>query len=508
MVSQGTLRKWREGEGASLAMLPDLRRGRYLRYRPAYPGAYPPRHLRRQIAFKLQLYHTASRKARPIVSHPLGKRGFEMSLFGTMKTAVSGMNAQANRLGTVGDNIANADTTAYKKASVQFSSLVLPSTPGAYTSGGVNSNVRYNVAEQGNLKFTSSTTDVAINGDGFFVVQNSAEVPYLTRAGSFVIDDSGNLVNAGGYTLLGYSFGSGAPAAVVNGFDGLEPINLSTNTLTASPSKYGSFAANLDARKPTVAAANLPSANAATADYSHKSSLVAYDSVGREVIYDFYYTKISDPVAGPPVVGAKWDISVFRKDKANPATGFPYSSVPAGNSITATFDPATGKIMGAPQSMSFTDNVSVPPQTITIDFSAMTQLAYDFTSNKATVDGTKAAAVKTVSIDKDGTLYAVYDDGSRDPRYRIALATVQSPDNLQLINGNVYSPSGDSGVVRTGFPGEGNFGQTISGALEDSNVDMASELTEMIQSQRSYTANSKVFQTGADLMDVLINLKR
>ena len=105
-------------------------------------------------------------------------------------------------------------------------------------------------------------------------------------------------------------------------------------------------------------------------------------------------------------------------------------------------------------------------------------------------------------------LHPPRSNGSRDPRFRIALATVQSPDNLILTNGNVYSQSGDSGVIRTGFPGEGNFGQTISGALEDSNVDMASELTEMIQAQRSYTANSKVFQTGADLMDVLINLKR
>lgn len=432
-----------------------------------------------------------------------------MSLFGTMKTSVSGMNAQANRLGTVGDNIANADTTAYKKASVQFSSLVLPSTAGSYTSGGVNSNVRYAVSEQGNLKFTSSASDLAINGNGFFVVENSAGTPFLTRAGSFVVDDKGDLVNAAGFKLLGYSFGSGAPAAVVNGFDGLEPVNLSSNTLTAKASTNGSFFANLDARKtPVTTAANLPSANNATAEYSHKSSLVAYDSAGSEVIYDFYYTKLSDPVA--PATGGKWEISVFRKDQAS-ASGFPYASGPLA-SIQSEFNPATGKIINSPpaskSSMTFTDAGNVPAVPMNLDFSGMTQLAYDFTSNKATVDGNKAAAIKTVSIDKDGTVYAVYDDGSRDPRYRIALATVQSPDNLILTNGNVYSQSGDSGVVRTGFPGEGNFGETISGALEDSNVDMASELTEMIQAQRSYTANSKVFQTGADLMDVLINLKR
>ena len=124
------------------------------------------------------------------------------------------------------------------------------------------------------------------------------------------------------------------------------------------------------------------------------------------------------------------------------------------------------------------------------------------------MDGNKPSEISSVSIDNDGTIYAVYTDGSRSPRYRLALATVQSPDNLILQNGNVYSQSGSSGVVRTGFPGDGDFGIIVAGALEDSNVDMASELTEMIEAQRSYTANSKVFQTGSDLMDVLINLKR
>lgn len=435
-----------------------------------------------------------------------------MSLFGTMKTAVSGMNAQSNRLGTVGDNIANADTTAYKKASVQFSSLILPSTAGTYTSGGVNSNARYAVSEQGNLKFTSSNSDIAINGQGFFVVNNPAGTPFLTRAGSFVVDDKGNLVNAAGFNLLGYSFGSGAPAAVVNGFDGLEPINLASNTLTAKASRQGTFSANLDSRKTVVTSPNLPSQNGTTAQYSHKSSLVAYDSVGNEVIYDFYYTKTSDPTLGPPAAGAKWETTVYRKDQAS-ATGFPYASGPLAT-ISSEFDPATGKIIKNAtkatsfEKMTFTDPNNIPALSMTLDFSGMTQLAYEFTSNKATVDGNKAAAVKSVSIDKDGTVYAVYDDGSRDPRYRIALATVQSPDNLTLTNGNVYTQNGSTGVVRTGFPGEGNFGQTISGALEDSNVDMASELTEMISAQRSYTANSKVFQTGADLMDVLISLKR
>ena len=113
-----------------------------------------------------------------------------------------------------------------------------------------------------------------------------------------------------------------------------------------------------------------------------------------------------------------------------------------------------------------------------------------------------------VKIGTDGVVYASYADGSTKPLYRIPLATVSSPDNLTVETGNVYSQSASSGVIITGFPGEGTFGTVKSNALEASNVDLASELTEMIQAQRSYTANSKVFQTGSDLMDVLVNLQR
>ncbi len=119
-----------------------------------------------------------------------------MSIFGSMKTAVSGMNAQANRLSTVADNIANVNTTGYKSVSTSFSSLVLPSSGGNYNSGGVQSSVRQSVSDQGDISYTTSGTDLAISGDGFFIVQGADGTPVLTRAGDFTKDDEGNLVNA------------------------------------------------------------------------------------------------------------------------------------------------------------------------------------------------------------------------------------------------------------------------------------------------------------------------
>ena len=136
-----------------------------------------------------------------------------MSLYGMMRTGVSGMNAQANRLSTVADNIANSGTTGYKRSTTEFSSLIIPTVTGNYTSGGVTTTIRNSISQQGDLKYTTSGSDLAINGDGFFVVQNSSGTPFLTRAGSFVPDGEGRLVNAAGFYLMGYSFANGPPSA-------------------------------------------------------------------------------------------------------------------------------------------------------------------------------------------------------------------------------------------------------------------------------------------------------
>lgn len=426
-----------------------------------------------------------------------------MSLFGSMKTAVSGMNAQANRLSTVSDNISNSSTTGYKSASTSFSSLVLPTTAGTYSSGGVSTSVQYSISQQGGLSYTSSTTDLAIQGDGFFVVQDASGTPYLTRAGDFKADSSGNLVNAAGYTLMGYSYGSGSPSVVVNGFDGMVPVNTSAQGLTAVASTTGEFTGNLDSNTPIAtssAAGHLPSENLAPVTTNTKeTSLIAYDTQGNKVKYDFYYTKTADDT---------WDVSVYRGSDA--ATGgtssFPYST-PAVGTSTLTFD-ANGKVTGG-GTVSIVDPnaVSGTTQNISVDISTFTQLGNPFGAT-GDANGQAPSAVKQVSIGKDGTVTAQYDDGTSKSLYRIPLANVASPDNLTVLSGNVYSANGLSGVTVTGFPQSSSLGYIQSGALEESNVDLAGELTTMIQAQKSYTANSKVFQTGSDLMDVLVNLVR
>lgn len=422
-----------------------------------------------------------------------------MSLSGMMRTGTSGMNSQANRLSTVAENIANANTTGYKKAQTEFSSLLLPSGSGSYNSGSMTTDVRYNISDQGPLSFTSSNTDLAIEGDGFFVVEDTNGIPFLTRAGSFTPDGDGYLVNSGGYRLLGADYTSGTPVPVVNGFDGLSAVNIGGAGLSAIASTTGVFKANLNSEETIVAtAADLPAANNATATPTHKSSLVAYDDKGAKVGLDFYYTK----------TGAnQWDVTVYSKADAavGGTTSFPYTSA-ALASTTLDFETTSGALTAA-SSDSIT--LTVPGgSSMVIDLGNMTELSAEFSVEYGTVNGQGPSATQGIEISADGTIYANYESGELTPIYRIAMAKVPSPDRLNALSGNVFSQGTESGVVTTGFAGTNNFGTILAGALEGSNVDIAEELTMMIEGQRNYTANSKVFQTGSDLMDVLVNLAR
>jgi flagellar hook protein FlgE len=401
-----------------------------------------------------------------------------------MRTGGSGMNAQANRLGTVAENIANANTTGYKRASTEFSSLILPTSNGAYNSGGVETKIRYSISEQGPTTYTTSKTDMAINGGGFFIVSGVDGSNYLTRAGAFTQNGDGDLVNSAGYTLMGYEYQAGVdPTVVVNGFDGLSKVNLSSDGLVASGSSKGAMGANLN------------SGDAVGTESS--TSLSVYDSQGNSRLLDFVYEK-----TGPNA----WTLEV--RDRATyvaPATGVLATK-------TLAFNPA-GELTTVPTTLTTTAMTGLPGTgadlaALTIDLGKTTQLGYKFNADGGTIDGNAPSKVAGYQIDKEGIVYVKYENGKLDPRYRVALANVQSPDNLVPQSGNVYSQGVESGVIITGFAGSGDFGSIQSGALEGSNVDIANELTAMIESQRSYTANSKVFQTGADLLDVLVNLKR
>jgi flagellar hook protein FlgE len=405
-----------------------------------------------------------------------------MSLYGIMRTGVSGMSAQSNKLSTVSDNIANVNTTGYKRASTEFSSLILKSGSGNYDSGAVETTVRYAISDAGHTQFTTSTTDLSIQGNGFFVVSNADNTQqFMTRAGSFVPDSQGNLVNAAGYYLLGKP---GKVDISQNTLGGLQIVNIAQVSQQPVASTAGTLTTgNLDPSAAVIAGPPGP------ASYSSKSSIVAYDNIGRAVTVDLYMAKTAPDT---------WQMQAY-----NSATG-----AALGAAATYTFDTTTaGK--GALAAAS-PKTLAIPVTngaTVTLDLSNMTQVGADF-SFKATVNGSVPSAIDKVDIDENGYVTAILKNGQQLSLFTIAVADVASPDNLTPEPGNVYSTNMNSGNAEVTNAGRAGLGTIQSGSLEDSNVDLADELTSMIEAQRGFTANSKSFQTGADLLDVVVNLKR
>ncbi|MCL4142207.1 UNVERIFIED_CONTAM: hypothetical protein GTU68_030355 [Idotea baltica] len=218
--------------------------------------------------------------------------------------------------------------------------------------------------------------------------------------------------------------------------------------------------------------------------------MIVYDNLGNEVKLDVYYSKVTETATD-----SDWEVAVY--DAADAA---------ALNTQTLTFDVTTGNLTGA----SPTDiNITVPNGgTFDLDLDQSTYLNADFTVTNVDANGNAPSSVKNVEFDDDGTLYAIYENGDRRAIYQIPIANVPSPDRLTPTSGNVYSTSFDSGDVRVSFAGEGGMGTIKVGGLEDSNVDLGNELTSMIESQRTYTANSQVFKAGSDLLEQLVNLVR
>lgn len=420
-----------------------------------------------------------------------------MGLYGVMTTSVSGMSVQSDRMGTVADNIANINTSGYKAASTEFATLIAEGSVAEYVPGSVSTIPRRAVSQQGDFTYTKSPTDLAVSGNGFFMVESADGTPFLTRAGNFVPDANGDLVNAAGFKLLGYNLLDGSSSSVINSAAGLQLVSSSSLGMKATPSTSGVFSAILPSDAPITAPANLPSANAATADYGGKTSIVTYDNLGHQVTLDVYSAKTANNT---------WEITVYNAAGASSTGGFPYATGSQLTTASLAFDGTTGKLTStSPQSLT----AAIPNgASLTLDISQMTQLASVYTPQQGTANGSPPTAVDRLEISKDGTVTAVYKDGSRVDAFKVPLAKVASPDNLTAISGNVYATNKESGDLQLGTANSGGMGAVISGALESSTVDLASELTSMVQAQRNYTANSKVFQTGTELLDVLVNLVR
>jgi flagellar hook protein FlgE len=274
--------------------------------------------------------------------------------FSLFESSIMGMASQSGALANIAANISNSNTDGYKRASTQFQTVMAGFQDGSQSGGGVSSRTRYEVATQGPMTQSSSNTDLAIRGKGFFVVGDASGGVYLTHAGAFVADSQGRLVNSGGYYLMGFK--TGTPPDSMNN---LQLVKVQNDRLYSNPTTSGVFSANLPASAAVVAPAALPSTNAATAVTTAKSSLTVYSNLGAPVILDVYFAKTA---------ADSWELSIYDSGGATNG-GFPYAAA-ALVTQAMTFSPTNGKILtGASAALT-------PPggSSMTLDFSATTQL--------------------------------------------------------------------------------------------------------------------------------------
>jgi flagellar hook protein FlgE len=420
-------------------------------------------------------------------------------------TAVSGLRAHQTMLDVVGNNIANVNTTGYKTSSAVFedtlSQVVRNSGGPQGLSGGTNpAQVGLGVKvggistnfSQGATQTTGRATDVAMQGDGFFVVKQDGQSLY-TRAGSFDFDANGNLVNPDGALVQGWP----ADKGVVNTNAPVSNLKLPIGQTVPPRGTTG-----------ITVGGNL-SADAKTTDPPSVSSIDIYDSQGKPVQAAFTYTKtttdawhldvtVPDP-KGPNAAGVILPIKVGSADLVWDGTSMtvPALTPPAVPTLTAASLTTAG--------YNFTGDISLTLGTPT---RPLTQYAATDTAGTVSQDGAGPGALESFSLAPDGQLIGIFSNGIRETLGQVAVASFDNPPGLEKVGGSLYRSTSNSGVAGIGVAGNGGRGTMISGALEMSNVDLAQEFTNLIIAQRGFQANTKMIAVSDEMLQDLVNLKR
>lgn len=410
--------------------------------------------------------------------------------------ALSGLTADSDALDIVGNNLANLNTTGYKNNTVSFYDLLQQSIAGGSTQigGGVSAPQTERVFSQGTIQATGGSYDAAINGNGFFVVQDAEGQTMYTRAGNFQLDANGNLVTATGQYVQGWSAQNG----VLNTSAPVGNITIPSNALqTPSATQNMSLTVNLNA----AGVPTQPSGNFST-------SIQVVDSLGvsHDLTVDFSeasagnwnYTvtvpgqDVSGGTAGTPNTVAQGSLT-FDQDGNLTSPAAP-ATVPI--AITGLADGAND--MNINWNLA-TDNGNGTP--------LITQYAATSAVSASSQDGVPASQVTQVSIANGGAITAQFSNGNQVVIGQLALASVSNPASLIAVGQNNYEVGANTATPVVGVPGTGTLGQVDGGSLEASTVDIATQFTNLIVYQNSYDANSKVISTLDQMTQNLLNMQ-
>lgn len=427
---------------------------------------------------------------------------------------LSGLNASAKALDTIGNNVANSGTVGFKNSVTQFGDVFAASLSGAGTAPiglGTKVSAISQQFTQGNITVTNNSLDTAINGGGFFQVSDASNTVSYTRNGQFQLDKDGFIVNAQGMRLNGIT--ANAAGAIAAGSP-IGPLRLfdPTQSLTGAPQATGTSAAatgvqanvNLDSRQAIIPAAttfNFADPNT----YNQTTSSTVYDSLGNAHTYSLYFKKTAVNT---------WQVytTVANPSGATPA----FTDLSAGGTVvqqTLNFSTTGGLTAYTPTAQAITAAQlgypgGVADMTFDADFTGSTQYGSNFAVNSITQDGFASGSLSGFSIGTDGTVLGKFTNGQSQTIGQIQLATFRNPQGLQPIGNNLWAVTPDSGPAISNAPGStGQFGVLQSAALEDSNVDLTAELVNMITQQRAYQANAQTIKTQDSILQTLVNLR-
>ncbi len=407
---------------------------------------------------------------------------------------LSGLNVATSNLDVIGNNIANANTAGFKQSQAQFSDVYANSLSGASGNQiGIGAKVS-DIAQQftqGNVTATSNPLDMAINGNGFFRMSDNGAINY-SRNGQFHIDSNGFIVNANNKNLTGFT--TDANGSIV----AAEPTNLRIPSSDLSPQATTAFSTgfNLDSRA-VVPAVIPPFDPLDPTTYTSTTSGTVFDSLGNSHIFSIYFQKTA---------ANAWDTFATVDGATNVTLG-------GGASQALTFD--TSGVLTAPVApiavsvdLATIDPTlgATSPLDFTLDLGQSTQFGTNFGVNSLTQDGYSSGRLAGFALSADGIISGNYTNGEARTLGQVVLANFTNPQGLSSLGDNVWSETPDSGQPLVGPPQTGTLGTLQSSAVEDSNVDLTTELVNMITAQRTYQANAKTIETQDAVLQTLVNL--
>ena len=439
-----------------------------------------------------------------------------MSLFGSINTAISGLTAQSSAFGNISDNVANSQTVGYKRVDTSFIDYLTTSTPSQNQPGSVAAQPDYINNIQGAITQTDNPLGLAITGQGFFAVsETSGQVnglptfnaqQYYTRAGDFTMDKNGYLVNSAGQYLNGWSVNSLTGIADQNA---LSPIQISQTSYNPVATSNVTLSANLPAT---------PSTGTGTSTSPISSQITVYDALGTSHVVNLNWVQNSSN---------DWTVSIDASDDLS-GGNLGSAEVQFGNAspngvaagtigdITSTAGSVTTTGYGAGQAatLQFSADFGAGAQPITLNMGTygqtggVTQYAdTTYSLHGLTQNGVPPGAFSGVTTQANGDVVINYNNGQNRVIAQVPVVTFNDPNALQRQNGQAFTSTTESGTPLAEAPGSNGAGTLVTGSVENSNVDIATEFSQLIVSQQAYSANAKVVTTADQLLQVTINMK-